>query len=930
MEFNIESSNSNELNLELNSAISDFHEEEKDLKEAIKKEDNLRNTYKRINFHYDTSVFPKGWRDIILKMKKSDVDKNSLEWALLKNEQIQHLYATILSSHIQSRNERLERVKKEENRSDWDIYSENESTPEKFEEFLLSEEWMQVLMDEINRHLDENGQTYDNYKITSEVLELKLRTSRFDKIYRDFNLEYLVNWVDEKENRMRQYVNSVLNNVDDSVWNYLKKWWDKRWKWLLRDIDWLFNSEENWFSIDELQESDFSKDELRWLLKNKIQRYAGRILKLRKKENIGQYLWNTELDLQLKSYLYIYGKFFYPEEFKKPWYELPDYESTLLEIFEAILYYDGKLEEVKNNKFIEKEKQAENARKKRVKLRIQEIAKRNRERNERAQSLRRMDKLNIGEVQTKSIDLNSATWPEIAAEANLWEKLSNYNLNIQESEEKQIWKKEVAFHEAWKGFIQLHDDIKSIITQESMRRLFDINKNMINNERWKTFVQMNPILKNMPNDEINNIHVTLSSFSSFFANKEEKLSNNSSELKKKVNETVKTHAIWAVIDNVRDTFDAIPHWQNQNSEWFKFSKFQWNETPVEINWNDLFISGSFNGTDVKVRYDLNTWELFMNSFLNKLPPDKVSIWANSSMNYPDFKIWEIKKFNLVLNDYYKLPTHSSQSFESNNKPMTWGSRWNNSLNHQEFSNKTEQDNSPALNETPQHKPSHKLTNWYQYPKNDKNNLDSRRAEAQELLNSQIGLISEVIKTKTESQAHKNLAINKFMKTFNVISDSWQFSSWDFNKWSNLYDLIDIIENTGDINNGNIQALEYFNNTFMPKVMEYSWLKWGERNEYQNKTKEKSEKIFNYGGDNENIKFLRDKTKDFNPSQFSWVANFESSHQLWFADLIKAKIVTWSDVNRKLDISKMEQFIKDIETVDKEADTKLDEQLASIN
>jgi hypothetical protein len=60
MEFNVESSNSNELNLELNNAISDFHEEEKNLKGAIKKEDNLRNTYKRINFHYDTSVFPKG------------------------------------------------------------------------------------------------------------------------------------------------------------------------------------------------------------------------------------------------------------------------------------------------------------------------------------------------------------------------------------------------------------------------------------------------------------------------------------------------------------------------------------------------------------------------------------------------------------------------------------------------------------------------------------------------------------------------------------------------------------------------------------------------------------------------------------------------------------------------------------------------------
>jgi hypothetical protein len=64
---------------------------------------------------------------------------------------------------------------------------------------------------------------------------------------------------------------------------------------------------------------------------------------------------------------------------------------------------------VKNNKFLEKEKQAENARKEREKARIQEIAKRNKERNERTQSSRRMDMLNFGEVQTKSMDPNSAT-----------------------------------------------------------------------------------------------------------------------------------------------------------------------------------------------------------------------------------------------------------------------------------------------------------------------------------------------------------------------------------------------------------------------------------------------------------------------------------------------------------------------------------------
>ncbi len=922
MEFNVESSNSNELNLEYSGAISDFHKEEEDLKQVIETNDNFRNSYKKINFHYDTSVFPKGWRDIIQKMIDSKVDKNSLEWALLKNEQIQHLYATILSSHIESRNERLERVKKKENKSDWDIYSERESTPEKFEEFLLSDEWMQVLMNEINRHLDKDGQTYDNYKVTSEILELKLRTARFDKIYREYNLEYLVDWVDEKENKMRKSINTILDNVDDKIWNYLKAWWDKRWKWLLSNIDWLFNGEENWFSLDELQESDFNKDELRWLLKNKIQRYAGRVLKLRKRENIWQYLWNTELDLQLKSYLYIYGKFFYSEEFKKPWYELSNYESTLLEIFEAILHYDGKLEDVKNNKFLEKEKQAENARKEREKARIQEIAKRNKERNERTQSSRRMDMLNFGEVQTKSMDPNSATWPEIAAEANLWEKLSNYNLNIQESDISLQWKKEATFREAWKEFIGSHNDIKSLITQEQMRMLFDINSNTINHSALENFIKNNPLLKEKTPEEVKEIGIELSSFSSTFIKAENKLLEHSSEMKEKVNETVKTYAVWAVIDNIRDTFDSIPKWENPNLEWFKLNE----DTPIWIEktldkTSGIIIYWTFNGTDVKIRYDLETGNLFMNSFLHRLSPDKISIWTSSSIDYP---IWTIKPFNYVLNDYYKLPPRSTKNNAIQNWSQFWRGLWMNRTNHPiHLHNGNEQWNALQSDDLPKSKPAQRPAISTQIPKIDRSDIESRRSEAEELLNSQIDLIGEVIKNKTESQTQKNSAITKFMKTFNVISDSWQFSSWDFNKWSNLYDLIDIMEKTGDPEKGDIQALEYFNNTFMPKIMEYSWLNWWKRNEYQNKNNKKSEKVFNYEWDNKNILCLRDNTKDFNPNQFSWIANFESTQQLWFADLIKKNLIIWNETDWKLDIPKMEQFIKDIETVDKEVDKELD-------
>jgi hypothetical protein len=72
---------------------------------------------------------------------------------------------------------------------------------------------------------------------------------------------------------------------------------------------------------------------------------------------------------------------------------------------------------------------------------------------------------------------------------------------------------------------------------------------------------------------------------------------------------------------------------------------------------------------------------------------------------------------------------------------------------------------------PKSKPAQRPAISTQIPKIDRSDIESRRSEAEELLNSQIDLIGEVIKNKTESQTKKNSAITKFMKTFNVISDS---------------------------------------------------------------------------------------------------------------------------------------------------------------
>ena len=76
-----------------------------------------------------------------------------------------------------------------------------------------------------------------------------------------------------------------------------------------------------------------------------------------------------------------------------------------------------------------------------------------------------------------------------------------------------------------------------------MRKLFDINNNTFNNSEWGNFKELNPLFKDMNPDELEEIRTTLSGFSSYFTKSEEKLSDNSSEAKEKINETVKTYAI---------------------------------------------------------------------------------------------------------------------------------------------------------------------------------------------------------------------------------------------------------------------------------------------------------------------------------------------------------------------------------------------------
>lgn len=912
------------------------------------------------------SIRNRRWHDFEKKLNDKSTDEWGLESIILQNPEIWNLLSAIVSHQSkeienmktrymtkkpadvanipeemdknpdetdENHNENNEEISKSR-----EEYESENSSLDSFEDFILSEEWIAIIIDEIKSHIDtshenENGE-YDRlngeYPFSLTNLEVRLKNARKDKMHWDYYAKTYNSDKLEEVAKMHILSNQITWYVNKLVWNYTKSNGEIFNQDMVGALEWFLSEWIYGVGLIEMfsgKGDEDLRDIFKWVLSDAIKSYEWFV----RNENDEFILntWDVQADLQLKSYLYLYWRIFYSELFKankEPKY----YEDILPEVMKIIISNDDKslISKIKHKEFLVAEKKLEGERKKRDLRRRQEAARINRERNERFQSMQKVDKRgNISEIETNYIDPNKATWPELAAEANLWKDLDDYELDIEESEHKQERRKETAFREAWKDFIQSNDDIKPLITQEQMRRLFDINSNTIIISEWERFKESNPLLKDVPSDKVEEIHTKLSGFSSYFNDAEQKLSENSSEMEVKVNETVKTYAIWAVIDNVRDTFDAITGWQSWDFKWFQLNK----ENPVKKEWNNIIISGLFNGTEIKVRYNLKTGELFMNSFVHRLSPDKISIWKTSSLDYP---IGTIKPFNDVLNDYYKLPTnsHSQEREDKRVLPHNWGKHWVGPKDHPRNHGKDVPWNSLAPNESHQHKP----TGWSigpEIPKINENNASSRKQETEKVLNSQIDLIGQAIKDNTESQAQKNSAIIGFLKTFNVTSTESSFSSWEFNRWSNLFDIIEIIENTWNIKNGDIQSLEYFNNEFMPTVMEYSWLKWWTRNEYQDTNNKKAEKIFNYDGDNEKIKFFRDKINNFNPKQFSWIANFDSSYQLWFIDFIKEenlKFITWNWPNWILNISQMREFIKDLETIDKEADIKLEEELADVN
>ena len=382
-----------------------FDKSRKD-QELLQREIYHKRTYQKLDFHLDISSIPEKWAHIIKKLKEKYDNDDSLEWALLGNPQVQNLLAQIVSQYandwdfMRSWDHKKSKIVKDnaDNNEDNDKnlddavesredYIWRESNYEKFEEWLLSRDWIRALINAIDDHIDDNWNLIKNFPIDKKDLKLKLEKAWLCNLRFNYNINNNL-FDDDEKKKLNDMWKVVQDGVNLAVKNCLITWNTTFNDNTIKQINSIIFSWENNKFLKWLQENSKEKDEFGTLLRDYIKNYSNLVLKKDgdKIVDVNLNTWSYQLDLQLRSYLFIYGKTFIPEVFYNQWWD--GYESSLTTLLKIILSDDYKELEKKivNKALLEKIKKAEEERRLRDLQRRQEAAKRNREKNNRLSS----------------------------------------------------------------------------------------------------------------------------------------------------------------------------------------------------------------------------------------------------------------------------------------------------------------------------------------------------------------------------------------------------------------------------------------------------------------------------------------------------------------------------------------------------------------
>ncbi len=845
--------------------------------------------------------------DFVSKLKNQYEWDKSLTWLLANNEQIQLLLDDILSNYwnyIRQDETVLKKVieKKKNHESNnsipeqWQIvecfeeYLLNNDSQEWFEQFLLSNWCIKgVILSYIQDHAVGTDWKINTDLISKNNIKAKIKAERHKKMYMDYNEQYGLEPNDKLE-KLMNFWESVKNTVDWIVSEYLSKWmWDEQ---FLRSLEWLLDNEfikkiiKPSEKVEEMNESDQNyREKVNFLLRNSIKEYS-RLLNIWNENRTLQKTNDDKVfDTQLRSYLFLYWKIFYPDIFKSGWWKIEDYEWELWKILEAILVSDWKLDKTENNEWKNKYIQAEDKCRtgfRNIESHVRRSPRRPRWRNHPED---KGDIQVMNNIENRNLDIQNASWVEIAQEMELWKSLEWFKMNETLQNSDMIFRGRTAFRKTCSEFIAKNwERLKKSGVRISDLFYFD-NNNFgvaINNVKWKELEEK------LGNTEFNEVKSLMNQFIREFNDNLKDINQNFDNKKEDVHNVVKEYAIWAVIDNVKDMFQNIIETSN---EWDFLSWFEFDEKKsAKIENNNLIISGKFNWENLIIKYDLNNGSLYMNAYISRNESWSIIVWDNS----PKQKIWELKPFQGILDDFYESPTESMSNDVFPRIRRTWkpGSKpWENSNDE-----RTRPRRSPRRGIEAR-----------------KRMKEEHKRKLQEICGTKIDEINWNIKNVAESKTTQDFAVSNLLKTLNVMPESN-----NLNKAINLEENSDLYKVVQTITNSENDDISYFSN-YLWKLMKYVWLKWWENNLlWQDKTTEDARFIFNNGKEEEDIDenknddticYLRKKTKNFNEEYKKMDGNvvFDSWSSFWILSVINEKFVEGTPPNWKLKKNIIEDF-----------------------
>ena len=855
-----------------------------------------------IDFWY-ASDKPKNQR-LVSHLNNSAEWNDSIEWRLAQNEQIQLLLSEVLSdykNYISTDKENLKTLINQENAIikneaqtemiesmyEYMLTNDNES---EFENFIMTRSINTIKM-YLSSHTDEN---WKFSFISKNEIKARLKIDWFINLYKWYREKHTENSeaLGKLEQELKQFNNVasyVKNSIDDWIKQYL--WWEYDKKELAEYLkNFLTKLKEN----EKLKGLIGSKDKnsIIWVIRYGIKEYA-RLLNISDDNpQLGESSdWDKVFDMQIRSYLYLYWLIAHSDKFTpEKWLD----DNELWEILKWILKSDWVIKDDWKDErgYMESEK----------KLREEQVKQDIKRRRNARLSINPMQNkeqksgwLWLKKLENSGIDIQNATWVEIVKDKNLWDQIVCFYRKEKKSEMEDMAIQRGVLMQTWITFTEKYKEILNnyLENREDVKKFFFVWKYWpsFNSKEWGNFKDQR--IKNHPeNDalELDNLKNTLLNFISEYEENVRKTWNFIDEKKDQAHETIRDYALGAVIDNIKDMFQNII---DTNNTWNFMNWFEFDEKEsVRVENNCLLLSGKFNWETMNIKYDLNTWKLYMNSFINE-SSGRITIWSTK----PDYEVWELKPFENILDDFYNSPTNSI-----NNNVL--------SVTGNSYVSKKSNENTSWYQQEAQKSPPKAIHNISEIRRKIK---EEHKIKFQKMCWTKLDEIWWKIKYEVETKNTQISVTSDLLKTLGVVPEyeQWDGKSINFTWWDNPSDLYKIVQLITTQKN-TIEELYTFSN-YMKTFMGYIWLNWWKNSNHQDKTREVSKIIFDENNKQDCISYIRENTKYFSREYgMAQTANQFNGENFWILRIISEKFTSGDYPNRKLDSNKIKLFENGLE------------------